>query len=475
MRTLHSLRLALLLSLILTALAIQAAAPIHIVIMHTSDIHGHIEPDATTGGSAVLATIVRNIKPDLMFDSGDMFTGSLISDKFGGQAVIDVMNDIGYDAVALGNHEFDYGLGVLRARAQQAHFPFLSANTISVDEVHEAAIFNAQGVRIAVIGATTEEVARTGHPKYVQDVHVMDVVKGLEETLPTVRDRADFIVLLAHTTKDEELRIARAFPEIRLIIGGHEHEELNTPVQVGNTTIVRTGGYGKFVGRVDLDFNFDEGSPHIRTQLIPIQGAEPDPEIERILTPYRQKVEQEMTRVFGQAKGDLSRSTSTESHVANLVADAIQWKTGAEIVLLNAGLQRVPIPKGPITGRKLFEVLPFQNTLVRMTMTGAQIKQALGHTVMTVGGVRVRLDSTKPDGSRLAWVRLADGKKLDDRELYSVVTNDFLFAGGDGFKEFADGLNVQDTGAILRDVVGEYISTFGEISPKLDGRIQVLR
>ena len=475
MRTTHRIRFNLLLCLLLAAFAIYGASPpVQIVIMHTNDIHGQIESGSTTGGSAALATIVRRIQPDLMLDAGDMFTGSLISDRFAGQSVIDIMNAIGYDAAAIGNHEFDYGLGALRARGQQAHFPLLSANTLSVEEVHDAAIFNAQGIRIAVIGLTTAEVARTGHPRNMKDVQVLDVVKGVENALPNVRDRADFIILLAHVNKDEEVRLARAFPEVQLIIGGHEHEELRSSVQVGNATIVRTGSDGRFVGRVDLNFDF-EGPPSIRTELIPIQNVDPDPEIEGILVPYRQRVEAEMLRVFGQALGDLTRSTSTESHVSNLVADAIRWKTGADIVLLNAGLQRVPIPKGPITGRKLFEVLPFQNTLITMKLSGAQIKQALGHTVMTVGGVRVKLDSRKPAGSRLAWVRLANGKKLQDKQLYTVATNDFLFAGGDGFKEFSSGMNVQDTGTVLRDAVAEYISEIGDVSPRLDGRIQVLR
>src|SRR5215475_7262030 len=212
--------------LFLAAAAAYAVTETHVVIMHTNDVRGHVLADSGGAGSARLATVARQVKPDLMLDAGGMLAGSLISDTFLGAPVIDVMNAIGYDAAAIGSNEFSFGMNALAARAREANFPLLSANVESpIEEIQVAGIFNAQDVRIAVIGLTGEELTRTGHPQNVKYVDVADVVHTVESVLPRVRDRSDCIVLLANLTRAEEQRLARAFPEIRLIIGAHEEAE----------------------------------------------------------------------------------------------------------------------------------------------------------------------------------------------------------------------------------------------------------
>lgn len=461
--------------IVLLALAIHASPEVYVVIMHTNDLHGQVLPGPGIGGSAALATIVRNARPDLMLDAGDMFSGTMISDTFKGEPVVDVMNAIGYDAAAIGNHEFNFGLEALEDLASQANFPFLSANIITpINEIHDAAIFNAQGIRIAVIGATTGELRRTGHPRNLRQVQILDVVKGIENALLRVRDRADFIVLLTHTTDEEEARLARAFPEIRLIVGGHEDTPLREPLRVGETMIVRAGKFGQYVGRIDLTFD-GKKLRAMEARLIPIENVEPDPQVQQILQPYETKVRERLSRVWGRAAGDLSRSLITESHVGNLVADALRAKTRTQITLNNVGSVRIGIPKGPITGRTLFELVPFENTLITMKLPGTQIKRILSRTVMNVSGVRVRLDPSKPAGERLIAALLDNGKPIRDTDLYTVTTNDFLLAGGDGFTEFAEGLEIEDTGVVLRDAVAEHISRLGTVKPRLDGRIRIVR
>src|SRR2546428_7900925 len=154
----------ILLGVLLLVASLYGAAETHVVIMHTNDIRGHVRPGPDAAGSARLATVVRQVKPDLMLDAGGMFAGSLISDTFLGAPVIDVMNAIGYDAAAVGANEFSFGINALTARAREANFPLLSANAESpIQEIQVAGIFNAQDVRIAVIGLTSEELMRTGH------------------------------------------------------------------------------------------------------------------------------------------------------------------------------------------------------------------------------------------------------------------------------------------------------------------------
>src|SRR5438128_6483904 len=273
----HSLR-ALILLLFLTA-SFAAAQEKHVMIMHTNDIRGHILPGPDAGGSARLATVVRELKPDLMLDAGGILSGSLISDTFQGEPVVTVMNAIGYDAVAVGSSEFNFGIAALRARSRQANFLLLSANAASpIDEIQPAAIYNTQDVRIAVIGLTSQEI--TGHPQNVKYVDVADPVRTLEDVLPRIRDRADAIILLANVTRTEEQRIARTFPEIRLIIGAHDDAEL--PTHIGQTTIVGAGKFGKYVGKLDL--TFIEGKlKAIQSRLISLESVDPEPSIVRLL------------------------------------------------------------------------------------------------------------------------------------------------------------------------------------------------
>jgi 5'-nucleotidase len=453
--------------------AVYGAAESHVVIMHTNDIRGHLLAGPDTAGGARLATVVRQIKPDLMLDAGESFSGTLLSDLFLAAPVIEVMNAVGYDAAAVGANEFSFGIHVLEQRAREANFPLLSANADSpIREIEVAAIFNAQGVRIAVIGLTSEELSRTGHPQNVKYVDVADTVRTLESVLPRVRDRADFIVLLTNVSPDEERRIARAFPEIRLIIGANEDAEL--PVRIGQTTIVSAGKFGKYAGKVDLTFNNGKLS-RIDSRLIAVQDAEPDPAVTALLEPYEAKLNQALQQVLGHAIGDLSRSTAHESHIGNLLADAVRAKTGTTIALINAAGPQTGIRKGPITGRTMLEVLPSENTLVTMRLSGAQIKRILGRAVMSVSGVRVKLDVTKPEGKRLVSARLEDGSPIRDKDFYSVTTNDYLMMGGDGYTEFADGLDIEDTGIRMRDALAEHIARLGTIEPRLDGRIQFSR
>ena len=441
--------------------------------MHTNDIRGHVLPGPEAAGSGRLAAVVRQVKPDLMLDAGGMFSGSLISDMFLGEPIINVMNAIGYDAAAVGSNEFSFGIQALAARAREANFPLLSANAESpIGEIQVAAIFNAQDVRIAVIGLTSEELTRTGHPYNVKYVDVADAVRTLESVLPRIRDRADCIILLTNVTQAEEQRLARAFPEIRLIIGAHEDAEL--PVRIGQTTIVSAGKFGKYAGRIDLTFN-DGKLNRIESRLIPLEGVQPDPSIAKVLESFETKLNQTLQQVLGHAAGDLSRSTAQESHIGNLVADAVRAKTGTAIALINAADPQAGIRKGPITGRTMLEVLPSENTLVTMRLSGAQIKRILGRTVMSLSGVRVKLDVNKPEGKRLASIRLQDGTPIRDKDFYSVTTNDFLLMGGDGYTEFAGGIDVEDTGILMRDALAQHIARLGTVAPRLDGRIRVSR
>ena len=196
-----------------------AQPPTHVVIMHTNDIHGQLLPMDGIGGIAEIAAIIRSARPDLILDAGDISTGTFLADEFKGTPTIQAMNKIGYMASTIGNHEFDYGQAALRMRLREAKFPFLSANLQSpISEIRKFTVLTAKGIRFGLIGLTTEDVKTQSHPRNVGDVNVLDTVKTLEQLLPEVRTKSDFIIAMVHLEDAEEKRIASAFPEIRLII-----------------------------------------------------------------------------------------------------------------------------------------------------------------------------------------------------------------------------------------------------------------
>lgn len=460
----------------LSGIWITAQSPTRIVLMHTNDIHGQLQPRNGVGGMAQIATIIRSAKPDLVLDAGDLFTGTFLSDEFKGVPTIEAMNRIGYAAGAVGNHEFDYGQAALRMRLREAKFPLLSANLQTpIAEIKKYTVVNAKGIRIGIIGLTTEDVKTKSHPRNVAGVTVLDTLKALEQILPEVRNKSDLIIAAVHLEDDEEKRIASAFPEIRLIIGGHTHEKFG-PYWLGQTVVAKTGSSGRNVGRVDLEFAAKKLT-RIDAKLIPVTNVAADPDVAKVMRPFETKVAARMTEIVGEAAADLTYSKSEESPLANLVADAFRANGKTQIALHNVGGIRSNITKGRITWGRVFEVLPFQNTIVTLKITGAQLKKTLlvglNPTVglMAVSGVRVRYDRGKIGEEQLVSLTLADGTAVDDAKLYSVTTNDFVVAGGDGYTEPGKGADINDTGIFLRDVFVEYIKSRRVLSPSTDGRI----
>jgi 2',3'-cyclic-nucleotide 2'-phosphodiesterase/3'-nucleotidase len=293
--------------------------------------------------------------------------------------------------------------------------------------------------------------------------------------LPEVRRQSDFIIATVHLEDEEDKRIASAFPEIRLIVGGHVHSTVGL-TRVGETLITKTGSSGRNVGRVDLDFG---GNKLLRmdSKLIPVKNVPPDPAVAAVLEPFNVKVKNKLSEFVGLATEEFVKSDKKESALADVVADAFREKGKTQIAIQNIGGIRANILKGNITWGNVFEVLPFQNTMITLKLTGAQVRKTLERGLIpTIGmvslsGLRVHFDLAKPPGDRVVSAILLDGTPLEDAKLYSVTTNDFVLAGGDGYTEFANGTDIVDTGVFLRDVLVDYIKAKNILSPITDGRI----
>ena len=462
------------------ALWIAAQAPTHIVVMHTNDIHGQLLPKDGIGGIAEVASVIRNGKPDLILDAGDFCTGTFLADEFRGLPTVEAMNLIGYTSSTIGNHEFDYGQDALSMLLRKARFPILSANVESpVSRIKKYSIVTAKGLRFGLIGLTTAELKTQSHPKTVEDVTVLDIVKALEKLLPEVRKKSDFIIATVHLQDAEEQRLASAFPEIRLIIGGHNHQALG-PIWIGQTLIAKTGFGGRNVGRVDLDFQ-NKKLTHMDAQLIPVKDVQPAPDVTKVVKPFQEQALDKMDETVGEATDFLPYSRTDESPLADVVADAFREKGKTQIALQNVGGIRAQIPRGKIHWGDVFEVLPFQNTLVTLKLTGAQIKKTLERGLVpsvgmvAISGIRVQFDPKKPDGQRVVSLLLTDGTPVEDARLYSVTTNDFVLAGGDGFTELPKATDIADSRILLRDVLVAYIKDRRVLNPIIDGRIIVKR
>ena len=210
----------------------------------------------------------------------------------------------------------------------------------------------------------------------------------------------------------------------------------------------------------------------LTSEMIPVRNVPPDPEIQSIIAPYEKLVAERGAEPLGEAIADLRKSDIAESPLNNLVADALREAAGTQIALQNIGGIRAILARGTITRSEVFDVNPFHNTLVKMNLTGMQLKKLLGRRVIAVSGLRVAWDMTRRP-NLLVSVTLINGQPILDSAIYTVVVNDFMAAGGDGLLELTQGTSVQDTGILIRDVIASYIRKHPVVSAATDGRVTI--
>jgi len=488
----------------LSAAALAQAARTEIVILHTNDTHARLQPimvgDQQRGGMARIAgfvQVLRSLYPGrvLWLDAGDTIHGTNVANLFYGESVVEMLNAAGVAAMTLGNHDFNYGQEVLLARIAEANFPILGANIVYSESgrpfAGQSAVFELDGVTVAVLGLSTQDTPIVTHPKNVVGLTFRDPVEVAKELVPALDAQADVVVVLSHLGFDEDLRLARSVSGIDLIVGGHSHTQLDEPVVVGDTVIVQANEYGKFLGFVKL--TVENGNVvDVVGQLLPITADAPvDVTIQGIIDRWEQRLDAQLDQVVGEALVDLNGERqfvrTGETNLGNLVADILRETVGADIGLTNGGGIRASIAVGPVTLRDIYTVLPFDNILVGIELTGEQILAALEHSVsaypaqlggfLQVSGLTFTFDASKPAGQRVVEV-LVGGEPLDLKQVYRVATNDFLAAGGDGYEMFVGARQFYGTqmadGEFLRDVVAAYFREHGVVAPQVEGRIKVI-
>lgn len=506
-------------------LATTAGADTTLHVIHINDLHSRIQPisrfDGTCsvedntegkcfGGVARVATVINQLRADLagenviVLDAGDQYQGSLMYATYKGDAEIEFMNTIGFDAMAVGNHEFDDGDEGLAKLANGVDFPVISGN-IDVSQsnllagiVDNHVVLEVGGQRIGIISALAADTPETSSPS--DSVIFTNEIESLQADVDALTDDGvNMIIALNHVGVNMDMAIAEAVDGIDAVVGGHSHtlmsntdeDAMSYPTMVGNVPVVQAYAYSKYVGHLTLVFD-DAGNVTSATGdtiLLDASVAE-DEAIATRVTELAGPIDDLMVQVVSQStaviEGSREVCRAMECAMGNLVADAMLDRTadqGVVGVIQNGGGIRATIDSGEVTMGEIITVLPFQNTLATFEATGADILAALENGVSEmedgagrfpqVAGITFTVDLNNAPFARVSDVTIA-GAPVDEAATYLLATNNYMRNGGDGYAMFEDATNAYDFGPGLERVVADYLVENGPYTPYTDGRITVI-
>lgn len=490
----------------------EAGKSYFLTVLHTNDSHGTVLPNGGAAGLAERATFIKQVRAGtpnvLVVDAGDINTGSALSNMFKAEIDIKAYNMMGYEAVALGNHEFDKDLATLEAQMAQSEFPWLSANVKKADGSYLAKPYivkDYEGFRVGVFGITTLRTLEIASPdKSLAFIDEIAAGKEMVETLRT-KEKCDVVIALTHLglVKEAEGQVtskdfAAAVAGIDLVVDGHSHSLLKAPEYAGSTPIVQANEWGKYVG--DGTFEIVDGKVK-SFAWIPVQintkdnqSFKGDAEVAAMIAPYKEKADAVLKEVVAKTsdKFEFGDRLSRKKEIAlgNMVNDAAMWYVTsvmgkkADFAFTNGGNIRTELPKGDITREQITTVLPFDNWIYLTTMKGssviklfefiASIPQGAGAWAQVSAEARYTIDYSGPDGKGVLKDLTIGGKAVDPNGTYTFVTNDYLMGGGDGYKVLADNVAAYNTSTTLRDVVIAYAAEKKTLVPATDGRITVI-
>lgn len=475
-------------------------------VLSTNDLHGTLEPvpdaaDSTVvlGGMAVLDAImdsatVRCHCATLRLDAGDMLQGTLASTLDHGRTMLAAAKAMGVAVAAVGNHEFDWGQDTLRARLRESPFPWVSANLFDsatgrrVPWVASHRMLEVGGLRVAVVGYVTKSFKRVIKAENTSGLLVKSGAAAIRDVLDSVRAlRPDVVILLAHeggscdgrSCRGEIFELAEELGSgaVDLIVSGHSHTRIAD--DAGSIPVVQARSNGRAVAMADF-VRKPGGGWTVTVQVVPAtgEGVTPDAALSALVEQAHARSAKQIDRVVARLRAPMKRAPG-EHALGDFVADAQRNLTRADVAIMNNGGVRADLAAGPITYGRLFAVMPFDNRVVVLQVTGAQLREVLEYALRNgapsihVSGMTVRYDPRRPAGERVREVRLGDGKKLVDDRRYRLAVNDFMVTGGDGFTMLADKPRLS-SGAVLLDVLELYARRLPQpIEPPVVGRFQV--
>ncbi len=469
-----------------------------LTILQINDVYSTI-PISGTGGLARVATLKKDVAqsghPVILALAGDFLSPSVASSVFKGEQMIATLNAAGLDYATLGNHEFDFGIDVLKQRMAESKFTWVVSNVLdaSGNAIGGAVPYVVKQIgplRIGIIGLciTTTTIA----PAWRSQFRFLGAAEAAAKYLPTLHKQGvNAIVAITHLTFAEDRALADRFPDIDVIIGGHEHYPLTTTER--HALISKAGSDARFVARIDLLHR--PGSPSTLErffELVPITSAiAEDTTTAAVADSYEKRLGTELDMVVGATTTPLDateRRLVEETALGNLIADALREDVKADIGLSNAGGARGSrvYPAGPLTRRTLLSIHPFGNIACEIAVSGRVLLDALNHGVSKlpsgagqlpqISGITMNVDANAPPGSRVTDVKV-HGAPLDRQKTYTIALPDYLMNGGDGYSMFPGQKVLVDaqSGDLVVLALEKYIANRGTVSPSVEGRIVTTR
>lgn len=520
-RSISKIRITKLIVTMLGSLLIAACASerqsddssLEITLLFTNDFESAYEPVEAywrddierIGGIAYLASLIEDVRARephvFLFDAGDIFTGTLAK-RTQGELSFELMLSMAYDAMTIGNHEFEYGWEVLARQKDRVPFPVLGANLSYQDNgapfAQRYAIIERHGVRLGVIGVMGLDAATALIPTNIAGVAVRDPVEVVRELVTKLRADVDVIVVLTHQgqtapmqTNDEadpsvyrgnaeNVALAAAVPGIDVIFAGHTDAGTRAAIRepTNGTLIMQTFGQGQHLGELRLSVNPGQGDVELLgSSLLTVNAdrLDPHPEIVKKLRHY----ESQHTEIF-EAVVRLDRVASrqyyVESTLGNLTADALRVLTGAEIGLMPSGALRRDLPAGTVRSVDLHDMFPFTDRMATLELRGDVLQAVLEQGVslerglLQVSGVGLQVDFEKPVGRRLQSIRVGR-QALDPSRVYRVATVEILAQGGDEYQAFLDAESLRYSDERFIDAFEGYLREQKSVRVPAVGRI----
>lgn len=469
-----------------------------ITLLQVNDVYQTAALDGgKSAGLARVATLRKKVlaeNPNTLFLlAGDTISPSVASTIFKGQQMIAAWNALGLDYACLGNHEFDFGPELLIERMKESKFGWLGSNVIDrrtnqpFNGMPRYVIRKVGGVKVGLLGLLTTDTATSSKPG--NGIRFVDPILTARVLVRQMRAKgAKLIIAVTHLTMSEDKRLA-ATGLADVIIGGHEHELLQS--LAGRTPIFKWGQDARLLGRIDLNVDARSGKlVSMDWAGIPVTNATPDdPTAAAVIKEYEDKVSAELDKPVGRTSVELDATTlanrTKETNMGNFIADAFKQATGADVGLLNGGSVRVNkiFAVGGLSKRDTLAILPFENPVVKLEVTGAVLRAALENGVSQVieesesgrfphvSGVQFDFDGRKPAGSRVVKATV-NGQPLDEKKTYTLACTSFVANGGDGYAMLKGAKTPIDSQSAQIDstVLANAIVAAGEIAPKVEGR-----
>jgi 5'-nucleotidase / UDP-sugar diphosphatase len=494
-----------------------------LTILHTNDIHGRHRPFQVTtgsatsqsgdpgqelhtfdragevGGFAALATAIRRIRQErgedrvLLVDGGDTFSDDLLGNLTEGDANIRFMNRLGYQFMALGNHDFDYGVERTRQLQEIANFPLRGANVI--DEAtgepflgDPTIVLHAGDLKVGMIALGYHNTHQTSSPKNVKGLQFKDGIEAVKRYLPELRQRSDVIVILSHQGTAMDRVLARTVKGIDVIIGGHSHDEINAE-KMNDTWIVQAVSDAAILGETQIVI--ENGIARVENHLHTLwtDTFPPDPEVAALVEQVREPHRDRLEAVICQVEEPIARNYKSESPFERLTGEIMMDYTGAELAFLPGIGYGVTLLPGPLTREMLYTLLPHPAKVVTVDLTGEQILEVLEQSaanqlpddpsdivggIIQTAGLQFVIDLNRPVGERVFNVQIGD-QPLDGDRIYRVVTNSGFKWGIHRYTTIQEGQNLTEMDVKVVDLVENVLSERGKVSAPQMGAVQLIR